>query len=123
MAYEVPGFVYSEWWDGVAATIPQFSVVRLTADTLALVAADGDMIHGVVQMPCTIGQAEQVRVMKSGISFVRAGGDATRGNYLRANDDGTVENAAGGNEQIGLCLQTAVAGEITCMLLGYFGEA
>ena len=122
MAYETPGFVYSEWWDGVAATIPQFSAVVIGADTLGLPGA-GDEIHGIVQMPCIQNRDEQVRVMKAGISFcLIGGGGATKGNNLTAAADGTLVEAAAGDAIVGICLQTAAAGEESCVLLGYLGE-
>lgn len=118
MAYEIPGFVYSETWDGVAATIPQFSAVRVGAATIAVAGAAG-AIDGIVQMPCIINAAETVRVMKSGISFAVAGvAGVTKGQGLEvaAAGNGTVATLAAG-VRIGTCLQTAAAGGLTTILL------
>ncbi len=115
MAYEIPGFVFSEQADDAA--VDQFMAVQLGATGLVICNATERCI-GIVQQPIILNLNETVRVMKSGISFAVAGvGDVTRGSEVEVGAGNGVLMDQVGGVAIGVALQDAVAGERFSVLL------
>ena len=121
MAYEVPGFVYSE--KAADAAIIQFHAVKLTANGLVACPAT-EQCDGIAQQPAAAAAGaatdnETIRVMKSGISFAIAGAaGVTRGSAVVVGAAaGVLMDDGGGAVIVGKALQTAVAGEVFSVLL------
>jgi len=117
MAYEIPGFVYSEKAD--AAAITQYHAVQLKEDGLVTCPA-GEKCDGNVQQPVAASTKETVRVMKSGISFAIAGaGGVTRGAEVVVGAAAGVfeDHDNNGDIVVGKALESVSAGEVFSVLL------
>lgn len=89
-------------------------------DTFSAASASTDFLVGVFQH-ATTAAGEEVRVMLSGVSLVKAGGTITRGNPVTSDASGqgvAASPGAGVNAYIiGLALASAVSGDLFPVLL------
>lgn len=100
------------------AAIAAYTVVKFgSADgSVVAAAAASDLMIGVIEgVPADAG--ERCDVMVSGIADVKAGGTITRGSPVTADSSGRVVAAASTNRQIGIAMESAVAGDIIGVLL------
>ena len=115
MAYEIPGFAYSERADD--AIVPRFNAVQIGANG-AVIAVATEAIDGIAQMESALNANETIRIMKTGISIAIAGaGGVTRGSEVEVGAaDGVLQDQVAG-VTVGKALETAAAGEWFSVLL------
>lgn len=104
------------------AAITAYTIGKFGADddTMGPAAAATDSLVGVFQHG-TSGSGEEVRIMLSGISKVKAGGSITRGDLVTSDGTGQAVSAAPGagtnNRIVGIAVASASSGDLVPVLI------